>query len=750
MSAERSPTQEAVRPTSDDVVDLVAMEAAEAAGGAEAATIAADLARSGPAAAGLFVRRDHGRASEVLADAPGSVPIEEILQRFARLALMTTGAERATIFRLGRESRSLSLWAAASRSPDPQQWEAGLALGAIPLDDVPERWSALQRRDAVAVPDAGASQLIPPDWADAFDVGAAVLAPLHSDGEILGVLVVDWREPRDLPDGIVGVTEAVAGSLAPSMASALAHERVDAKMATLERLVGVAGALTSSSSLDVVLRLVCSAFEDVLGATHCSVFVVDPSESHGVRLLSWTGEPWFAGYREWAQQVTKEQVEAVLARCGETAEPLVYRDVRALGFVDRSLIPDRVAGACLFPLQVGDGLAGLVVTGFPQSMTLGRETVDEGRMLAGLATAALDRTRLHERLRRRLQRLEVLYRLSDVIVGTADLSRAIADLNGLLDADLDIHLDGISVADAGLRHLLGASRPDGAELTAVRRWRADLARGASLRPLPFAPDCVLVPVAQHDHVQGVMRATVRRPLGRSDDELLLAIGAGCAEVVHRAGLTRALAESERRFLVNSERERIARDLHDSTAQLMTGMGMLLAEYVAEAPDATWWRRLDELKCLATQGVDDLRQAIHALLFQEVRRKGLAGALRDLVSNFEATSGIEVEMRVDLGASDLTAAHQDALFRVAHEALRNVERHSGASRVVVELAEDHHGARLCVRDDGVGLRDDAVAARGHFGLRELERRVADVGGELTVSNVEPHGVAIEARFGSHHG
>src|SRR5688500_5388285 len=91
-----------------------------------------------------------------------------------------------------------------------------------------------------------------------------------------------------------------------------------------------------------------------------------------------------------------------------------------------------------------------------------------------------------------------------------------------------------------------------------------------------------------------------------------------------------------------------------------------------------------------------------------------------------------------------ASKEDALFRVAHEALVNIERHARASLATVQLTYGDDALSLSLRDDGVGLgHRDPFGRSGHFGIRAMQRRLEDAGGELRVTNAAPRGVLVEA-------
>ncbi|HVF75448.1 MAG TPA: histidine kinase [Acidimicrobiales bacterium] len=545
--------------------------------------------------------------------------------------------------------------------------------------------------------------------------GADVLAPLAVDGRPVGVFVVVGAG-ADAAD----VVAAVAALASIALRNARLVERSEAKAATLARLVAVAAELNATSSLAGVVERVRAAYADLLGAAACDVRV-RPSNTPA------SGADRVPG-------TTRRAVPSV-------SHPVADGDHRTV-----ELEPSQPSSSTVhFPLRTADGFLGYVVVERGQ---VAIDDLETGQALADLAAAAIARAQMGDRLRLQLHEAEALARLSEVVAGAGGLTVAVRELNRTLPRDLGIRLRSISLANAELRLAVGGRVPDADELEAIRSWRAVLGKGGKpLAPRPVAGG-LLVPVAHRSKVHGALRVSLAGgpTVDVVTEDLLLAIGAGCAELVHKAGLQRSLAESERRLAVAVERDRIAQDLHDSVGQLITAMGMRLAQYVADAPDKVWRARLEELLQMAGRGNREVRQSVYALLFLQARGAALPSSIRELCNKFETTTGLPVRFVLHGTPVPLAAPKEDALFRTAHEALVNVERHARASMVTVHLTYGPEGALLTIRDDGVGLgHRDPFGRSGHFGIRAMQRRLEDTGGELRVRNAAPRGVLVEARI-----
>ena len=199
--------------------------------------------------------------------------------------------------------------------------------------------------------------------------------------------------------------------------------------------------------------------------------------------------------------------------------------------------------------------------------------------------------------------------------------------------------------------------------------------------------------------------------------------------------TRAeLAEASRQAGVVAERERLARELHDTVAQGFISVVTQLesAEQALEEPAGVAQARpgVRTARETARTSLEELRRSVRALRPDLLESSSLPPALSELVRRWCADSGVPAELRT---TGDPVALHPDAelaLLRIAQEALTNVGRHARASRVVVTLSYLEDVVSLDVDDDGVGFGGEAPArlrADGGFGLIGMRERVEAAGG-----------------------
>ena len=205
-----------------------------------------------------------------------------------------------------------------------------------------------------------------------------------------------------------------------------------------------------------------------------------------------------------------------------------------------------------------------------------------------------------------------------------------------------------------------------------------------------------------------------------------------------------LLATRQELAVVEERNRLARDLHDAVKQQVfaTAMQVAAAQALIERDPAAAKIRLAEAERLAGQAQRELTTLIQELRPAALANKGLAAALRDYCADWSRQSGIAAEVRAR-GERDAPLEVEQALFRVAQEALANVARHSGATRADVRLAWEHGALILVVQDDGRGFDADDVEGRG-VGLRSMRERAEALGGALLVSSTTA-GTRVEARI-----
>lgn len=191
----------------------------------------------------------------------------------------------------------------------------------------------------------------------------------------------------------------------------------------------------------------------------------------------------------------------------------------------------------------------------------------------------------------------------------------------------------------------------------------------------------------------------------------------------------------------AERERLARELHDTIAQDLTGLVMLAqrARREAAAPDAT----LAMIEEGARAALGETRALVAAGAAVDTDGLGLDGALKRLAERFERETGVQVVLRVD-DAPSLSRDAEVVVLRCAQEALGNARKHARAAQIAITVELDEPDrVRLTVSDDGIGF-EPSTAPHG-FGLSGMTERLALVGGTLRVTSAPGSGTVLVAEL-----
>jgi signal transduction histidine kinase len=393
-------------------------------------------------------------------------------------------------------------------------------------------------------------------------------------------------------------------------------------------------------------------------------------------------------------------------------------------------------------------------------------TDDDEELMVALAVAAgtaIDNARLYAQTRRRQRWLEATAEITGVLLGedvhrtvalqlVADRAREVADA----DLALVLLLAPATAAAAGTADTLvvevasgrGSELLAGATLPVRGSQFAQLLAGghttilddlatAGRWPTPVTTGtCLLVPLAAAGAISGALVMAYRTgpPVVDTPDVALVETFAGQAALA----LERAGAQQQREMLaVLSDRERIARDLHDVVVQRLFAAGTQLVSTNRMIIKPQVRERVDQVVDDLDLTIRDIRGTIFQL--QSPISAELRGQIRALVTEADKTLGFRPRLvlngPIDSAIPELV---RPAVLAVLREALSNVARHARASSVTVTLTTDATTLVLLVTDDGVGIG----AAEGSGGLTNMRHRAAEFGGDCRIGPADDHhGTAV---------
>jgi two-component system sensor histidine kinase UhpB len=193
------------------------------------------------------------------------------------------------------------------------------------------------------------------------------------------------------------------------------------------------------------------------------------------------------------------------------------------------------------------------------------------------------------------------------------------------------------------------------------------------------------------------------------------------------------------------KRQLARELHDSVAQILTLMVVDMENFkLDQAGQDQVVERVDSLQESTRAVLHNLRQVLYDLREEPSTESGFIQQVRTLLARFEGSTGIRSILNVSSEwPSRLSSATAHNLYRIVEEALNNVRLHSGAGRVDVELAANGDGVELTVQDDGRGLPPGDGGRRQGMGMMGMRERAVLLGGELDVISSGSGGTTVKA-------
>lgn len=211
------------------------------------------------------------------------------------------------------------------------------------------------------------------------------------------------------------------------------------------------------------------------------------------------------------------------------------------------------------------------------------------------------------------------------------------------------------------------------------------------------------------------------------------------------------ASTVEQLTISQERNRLARELHDVLAHTLSGVAVEL-----EGLRATMQRDPEQAAALLNhslqairEGLTETRRALQELRAKPLEDMGLALAIQTLAESYASRSDFQLELNIDHNSGDYPAEVQQSVYRIAQEALANVDEHAQAQHVCVQLKQEHGELILNIHDDGCGFDPRNSESQSHYGLLGMRERAEMAGGKLSVESQIGKGTQISFRHGDNH-
>jgi signal transduction histidine kinase len=516
---------------------------------------------------------------------------------------------------------------------------------------------------------------------------------------------------------------------------------------------------SGSLELEEVLERVAEEMVSAVGGRYCGIYLLD--QERGALVPRATGgEMARSRLRLLRKRPLDLATDALVRDLVVSQAPVICADATADPRIDgETAAAFGVKSILVVPITAGGRVLGAaMLSAFEDGDSFTPEDVALASGIADAVALAIENARLYDETRRRLAESQGLQRVTAALLQRLSLGevleivcREARQLTGALGSTVFLLEGGewLRVAfTAGEPSTTFDVIPIAGSLTgqAVQTGKPVLANDPAAEEQGYAGGATItallaVPLRARGVVVGALDV-VSKPTGFNvDDVLLMSLFADQAAIaIENARLHQQVEQ----LAVIEERQRLARELHDSVTQSLysvTLYGEAAARLLSAGNYPLAAEHLRELRDTAQEALREMRLLIFELRPPVLEKEGLAAALQTRLEAVEGRAGLQSELQVE-GEGVIPIPIEEELYRVAQEALNNVLKHAKAQRVKVRLRLDGTSVALEVRDDGVGFNPALVREKGGLGLRGMAERARRIGSALDVQSAPGRGTTVK--------
>lgn len=515
--------------------------------------------------------------------------------------------------------------------------------------------------------------------------------------------------------------------------------------------------------LDEVLQALVDTAVEILHADKGAMLIWDDqcerlevAASHGIS-------------KETRGAVSIRAGEGIAGRVAESGEMLTVHDVNSDVRVTRAIVdPEGIRSFMQVPIKVGEEIFGVFSADYLNPHIFSEQ---EKRLLISLAqraALAIENARLYEDTKNRLAQVAALQETIQAIASTLDLDRL---LNIIIQ-----QATTLLKADGGMVNLVDWEKMEDQVVAATGAMAATSGQGGRLESslsgwvtihnqpiisneiptdsrvdrtaLPYVIEqnissAAIAPLTIKDKVMGTL-VVVGSEMGKSrfeepELEVLVSFANQAAIAIENA----RLYEQAKQLAVVEERQRLARELHDSVTQALYGMTLYaeaMSRQLAAGKIDLANEQLSELQTTAQEALREMRLLIFQLRPPDLEADGLVTVLRTRLEAVEARAGLKMEFSVDEDVR-LPLEIEEGLYRISQEALNNSLKHATAESISVCLSLGGPTVVLEIIDDGIGFDPEAGLEDPGLGMDGMYERAAEIGGELIVESKPGFGARV---------
>jgi two-component system NarL family sensor kinase len=556
------------------------------------------------------------------------------------------------------------------------------------------------------------------------------------------------------------ITERAVSTVTQQLEDELSQHRLSQeRLLSLQR---VSTAVLSELSLDRILQVVVDEAMQLMDAAAAAIRLVD-DDGTTLRRITSTGA---ADTLLSAELIPIEG--SLVGQCFVTRRPIISNDVQHdQRLSGRVRARSALQSLLIVPLIVRERAIGVLLVADRARGTFSPEDQRLLSLFADQASTAIEHARLYRQAQAQVAELAALQRISSVISSSLDIDevfRALYDeIRGVMTADALIiglardngRFDLDFIMDDGQRY---APRHDftfsPAMNQSVIEKRAMIIDDVHSPKLPRlhtighpetrVRSIVNAPLLKGDEVVGLLSAQSYTPntYKPSDAQLLMTIANNAVVAIEHA---RLYAQAQT-LAVAEERNRLAREIHDTLAQGLIGISLYLErlDLALEGGDGEQRDLVQRALNLTRANLEEARRSVRDLRAAPLEGRTLIEALTHLVQEIHGEGTFAVDLRVPSSVPMLAARVETALFRMVQESVTNCRKHAQCSQVTIELRLNEDDLALSVIDDGLGFDTAAARAKVHrCGLASMQERIVQIGGQLEIESHVGDGTTIRA-------
>ena len=522
------------------------------------------------------------------------------------------------------------------------------------------------------------------------------------------------------------------------------------------RSVQMAG---GSLELNKVLARIAEMLATASGMPHCGIYLIDEERNILVRRAGTTNLNIKQREQTKDLQIDPEQFPLVKEAL-ELKEPVTCMDARSDPRVNLKILPPFDFGSMLVvPILLGKRVLGVALNyTIGEGYTITREEIELAGGIAKSVALAVENARLYGETRQRLAESQGIQRVMTGLLRKNSLPEV---LEIICNEALNLtEATGSAVLLMEDHNFLRVTSAVGETMSALDRLPVDgslAGRAASSRKAVLVNDVgglgldylrnvdirslIAAPLRVELTVIGVLDVINKAGGFTKDDVRIINLFADQAAIVIDQA---QLHQKVEQIAVMEERQRLARELHDSVTQALYSVN-LYAEAARRSLSAgkkgTTLANLQNVREMTHEAMREMRLLVFELHPLILEKEGLVAALRARLAAVEGRSGLKTEIRLE-GEQRLPIAIEEELYRIAQEALNNITKHARARNVLIDLKFSDDSVSLEIKDDGMGFDPATARSSGGMGLSGIEERVQKIGGVLKIESSPDRGTRLK--------